>query len=137
MRPTREFEIRTRRVSSPVSTSKHNVPVPPLAVFPWTTFTSRSLMSVGNPTRQLVSDCLILAGKNTSDSSFAPSSSWPVIAIRGIGLSVAGAATQAEFPVSVHVGAPGGGCARIVRWAGPLAYISKGLFLGLAKGVEF
>src|SRR2546422_9184926 len=85
-------------------------------------------MSVGKPTRQLVRDCLIRAGKNTSDSSFTPSSSGPVMASTGTGLSVAGAATQAELPFNVHVVSPEGGCAVIVRWPGPLAYISNGLF---------
>src|SRR5437879_13898951 len=92
-------------------------------------------MSVGNPTRQLVSDCLILAGKNTSDSSFAPSSSWPMIAITGIGLSVAGAATQAELPFSVHVVSPEGGCAMIMRWAGPGIHFERALFGIVRSGV--
>src|SRR6059036_1308692 len=94
-------------------------------------------MSVGKPTRQLVRDCLIRAGKNTSDSSFTPSSSGPVMASTGTGLSVAGAATQAELPFNVHVVSPEGGCAVIVRWPGPLAYISNGLFSASSYALSF
>jgi hypothetical protein len=52
-----------RRVSRPVCSSKHNVTVPPLAVVPCTTCTSRSSISVGIPTRHFVSACLMPAGK--------------------------------------------------------------------------